>query len=264
MSALRLCRPRVGGSCWLALKLWETLELDRFWHARLPASRKGTRWDQVLFVLVVYRLLSPGSEWRLHRQWFDRSALADLLGSDASVAHIDTLYACHDRCSALRALFDHLVAGGICSTSFDVLLYDLTSTYFEANPPFEEEGLQQFGHSRDHRPDCVQVVIALVVTPEGLAYDVLQYQRQPYAAGISRSHRASVRQGTLWVMDRGIPAGIRAHARLGSWHYLGATEGPAVTIGEGSAPAAVAGSATGGGGQTTAPGWRDVCVRQEP
>lgn len=72
LSQLRLCRPRVWGSCWLALKLWETLALDQFWGARLPQSRKGTRWDQVLFVLAAYRLLAPGSEWKLHRQWFER------------------------------------------------------------------------------------------------------------------------------------------------------------------------------------------------
>lgn len=97
LSQLRLCRPRVWGSCWLALKLWEALELDRFWRERLPKSRKGTRWDQVLFVLVAYRLLSPGSEWRLHRQWFEHSALRDLLGADDGLADIHKLYACHDK-----------------------------------------------------------------------------------------------------------------------------------------------------------------------
>ncbi len=97
LSRLRLCRPRMWGGCWLTLKLWERLELDRFWSERLPIGRKRTRWDQVLFVLVAYRLLSPGSEWRLHRQWFDQSALADLLGGDASLSAIHKLYACHDK-----------------------------------------------------------------------------------------------------------------------------------------------------------------------
>src|SRR5271166_3219471 len=91
LKEMRLCRPRTFGSCWLALTLWRELQLDRFWKDRLPASREGTRWDEVLFVLVAYRLLSPGSEWRLHREWFDRSALADLLGSDASLGEINTL-----------------------------------------------------------------------------------------------------------------------------------------------------------------------------
>ena len=110
LSQLRLCRPRVWGSCWLALKLWQELELDRFWSQRLPRSRKGTRWEQVLFVLVAYRLLSPGSEWRLHRQWFEGSALADLLGADESLSDIHKLYSCHDRLLAHKsAVFEHLV-----------------------------------------------------------------------------------------------------------------------------------------------------------
>src|SRR5512134_709599 len=108
MAQLRLERPRQWGACWLALKVWQALELDRFWGARLPVTRKGTRFDQVLTVLVVYRLLSPGSEWRLHRYWFDHSALADLLGVDHAIADIHTLYACHDRVLGYKqALFDH-------------------------------------------------------------------------------------------------------------------------------------------------------------
>lgn len=152
----------------MALKLWEELRLDRFWAERLPASRKGTRWDQVLLVLAVYRLIAPGSEWRLHREWYGRSALADLLGADAALADSHTLYRCHDRVLAhKRALFDHLVARwrDLFNASFDVLLYDLTSTYFEVNPPFGEYDQRRFGYSRDHRPDCVQVMIALAPTP---------------------------------------------------------------------------------------------------
>ncbi len=178
LSQLRLCQPRVWGSCWLALKLWERLELGRFWSTRLTRSRKGTRWDQVLFVLVAYRLLSPGSEWRLHRQWFEGSALKDLLGADERLGDIHKLYACHDRILEHKtAVFDHLVERwrDLFNVEFDVLLYDLTSTYFEASPPFDEGDKRKFGHSRDRRGDCVQVVIALVVTPQGLplAYEVL-------------------------------------------------------------------------------------------
>jgi hypothetical protein len=178
VSELRLCRPRQWGACWLALRLWEELRLDRFWGERLAPSRKGTRWDQVLFVLVAYRLLEPGSEWRLHRQWFERTALADLLGADFGLAEIHKLYRCHDRLLEHRqALFDHLTGRwrDLFNARFDVLLYDLTSTYFEAEPPFPEGDKRRFGYSRDHRPDCVQVVIALVVTPDGLplAYEVL-------------------------------------------------------------------------------------------
>jgi hypothetical protein len=115
LSELRLRRPRQWGACWLALFLWRELQLDQFWCKRLGVSRKGTRWDQVLFVLVAYRLLAPGSEWRLHREWFQRSALADLLGEDAGLAEIHKLYRGHDRLLVHKqAVFDHLV---VCSTS---------------------------------------------------------------------------------------------------------------------------------------------------
>jgi hypothetical protein len=170
LSALQLRRPRQWGACWLALLLWEELQLDRFWAERLPASRKGTRWDAILFVLVAYRLLAPGSEWRLHREWFERTALADLLGSDFGLAEIHKLYRCHDQLlEHKQAVFDHLVGRwrDMFNARFDILLYDLTSTYFEADPPFAEGDKRRYGYSRDHRPDCVQVVIALVIAPEG-------------------------------------------------------------------------------------------------
>src|SRR6201984_3611899 len=135
LSQLQLRRPRQWGACWLALMRWRELQLDQFWSKRLGASRKGTRWDQVLFVLVAYRLLAPGSEWRLHREWFRRSALADLLGEDAGLAEIHKLYRCHDRLLVHKqAVFDHLTGRwrDLFNISYDVLLYDLTSTYFGA------------------------------------------------------------------------------------------------------------------------------------
>ena len=141
LSELRLRRPRQWGACWLALMLWRELQLDQFWAKRLGVSRKGTHWDQVLLVLVAYRLLAPGSEWRLHREWFQRSALADLLGEDAGLAEIHKLYRCHDRLLVHKqAVFDHLVGRwrDLFNISYDVLLYDLTSTYFEADPPFRK------------------------------------------------------------------------------------------------------------------------------
>jgi transposase len=175
---LRLCRPRQWGACWLALWLWQELRLHEFWGKRLLPSRKGTRWDQVLFVLVAYRLLAPGSEWRLHWEWYEHSALADLLSADAALCDIHTLYRCHDRLlEHKRAVFDHLTDRwrDLFNVSFDVLLYELTSTYFECDPPQADDAKRRFGHSRDKRSDCVQVVIALVVTPEDLplAYEVL-------------------------------------------------------------------------------------------
>jgi hypothetical protein len=216
LSKLRLSRPRQWGACWLALKLWQELRLDQFWAERLVPSRKGTRWDQVLIVLVAYRLIAPGAEWRLHREWYGRSALADLLGSDAALAESHKLYRCHDRLLAHKtALFAHLVERwlDLFNASFDVLLYDLTSTYFEADPPFPEEDKRRFGYSRDHRPDCVQVVIALVVTPEGLplAYEVLAGNTADSATlrdFLARIERQYGKAHRIWVMDRGIPTEI--------------------------------------------------------
>src|ERR1700737_673514 len=213
LAQLRLERPRQWGACWLALRLWQQLKLDAFWRERLTPSRKGTRFDQVLLVLVVYRLLSPGSEWRLHRHWFERSALGDLLGADAALAEIHTLYGCHDRLLEHKeALFNHLVNRwrDLFNATFDVLLYDLTSTYFESDPPADEEDKRRHGYSRDHRPDCVQVVIALVVTPEGLplAYEVLAGNTRDcttlkdFLARIERQYGKARR---VWCMDRGVP-----------------------------------------------------------
>lgn len=213
LSRVRLRRPRQWGACWLALELWRELGLDRFWAARLGPSRKGTRWDQVLFVLVAYRLLAPGSEWRLHREWFERSALADLLGEDAGLSQIQKLYRCHDRLlEHKQAVFDHLVGcwRDLFNASFDVLLYDLTSTYFEADPPFPEGDKRRHGYSRDHRSDCVQVIIALVVTPEGLplAYEVLPgntADNTTLRGFLARIEGQYGKARRIWLMDRGVP-----------------------------------------------------------
>jgi Transposase DDE domain len=232
LSQIRLCRPRQWGACWLAGQIWRDLQLDRFWAERLPRSRKGTRWDQVLQVLVCYRLIAPGSEWKLHREWFGRSAMADLLGADFGLAQSHKLYACHDRLLAFKEeLFSHLVERwrDLFNADFDVLLYDLTSTYFEINASDVPEGnKRRHGYSRDKRPDCPQVVIALVVTPEGLplAYEVL-----PGNTADSKTLRTFLgkieaqygRARRVWVMDRGIPTeAVLAEMRCSDppVHYL--------------------------------------------
>ena len=130
LSEMQLRRPRQWGACWLAGQLWQELHLDRFWADRLRPSRKKTRWDQILQVLVTYRLIAPGSEWRLHRQWFGNSAMADLLGTDFGLAEQHKLYACHDLLLEHKdALFSHLVGRwrDLFNADFDVLLYDLTA-----------------------------------------------------------------------------------------------------------------------------------------
>jgi len=213
LSELELCRPRQWGACWLVVKLWRELELDRFWSEGLAPSRKGTRWDQVLLVLVAYRLIAPGSEWRLHREWFGRTALTDLLGADFSLAESHKLYACHDLLlKHKQALFDHLVGRwrDLFNASFEVLLYDLTSTYFESEPPRDENDKRRFGYSRDKRSDCVQVVIALIVTPQGfpLAYEVLAGNRLDKTTLREFLQKIETQYGKaerIWLMDRGIP-----------------------------------------------------------
>ena len=214
LSDMRLCRPRQWGACWLAGQLWQALQLDRFWADHLPPSRKGTQWDKVLQVLVSYRLIAPGSEWKLHREWFANSAMADLLGADFGLAELHKLYACHDFLLPHKeALFSHLMARwrDLFNADFDVLLYDLTSTYFEINASDVAEGdKRRHGYSRDKRPDCPQVVIALVVTPEGLplAYEVLPGNTADCTTlrmFLARIEQQYGRARRVWVMDRGIP-----------------------------------------------------------
>jgi transposase len=213
LSGLTLTHPRQWGACWLANELWRTLELDDFFGARLPVSREDTDWEKVLRILVIYRLLSPGSEWRLHRHWFSTTALADLLGVDERAAQDDTLYRCHDLLLEHKEeLFGHLRQrwSDLFGARYEVLLYDLTSTDFECDVPADETDPRRFGYSRDRRGDCVQVVVALVVTPEGLplAYEMLpgnttdKTTLREMLATIRRRFGAAER---IWIMDRGIP-----------------------------------------------------------
>lgn len=166
-----------------------------------------------MFVLTAYRLIAPGSEWRLHREWFGRTALADLLGGDEALADPHVLYACHDRLLEHKeALFSHLVGRwrDLFNASFEVLLYDLNSTYFESDPPADPADKRRHGHSRDHRSDCVQIVIALIVTPEGLplAYEVLAgntADSTTLRAFLDKIERQYGKTKRVWCMDRGIP-----------------------------------------------------------
>jgi transposase len=211
LNELQLHRPRQWGACWLACHLWHLLGLDDFWYSRLPRNRNKTRWVNVLKTLVSYRLISPGSEWRLHRQWYHRSAMADLLGEDAGLVQKDKLYRCLDKLLPHKEdFFSHLTQRwkSLFDVSFDVLLYDLTSTYFESTPP--ASGKRQYGYSRDKRPDCVQVVIALIVTPDGfpLAYEVMPgntSDKTTLGDFLKRIENQYGKANRTWVMDRGIP-----------------------------------------------------------
>jgi transposase len=213
LDAMELHRPRQWGACWLACQLYEQLELDQFWAASLPDSRKGTQWRHILQTLVCYRLIDPGSEWRLHRLWFEQSAMGDLLGADYGLVEIHALYRCLDKLLEYKtALFDHLNQRwrDLFAARFEVLLYDLTSTYFESSLPDDENDKRRYGYNRDKRNDCTQVVIALIVTPEGfpLAYEVLPGNTADCTTLRGALRKIEVQYGKadrIWVMDRGIP-----------------------------------------------------------
>jgi Transposase DDE domain len=214
LDAMELHRPRQWGACWIACHLYEELQLDRFFASLLPPSREGTSWEHILRTLVCYRLIDPGSEWRLHRQWFEASAMADLLGEDYGLVAKNALYRCLDKLLAHKAaLFSHLRARwqDLFAATFDVLLYDLTSTYFESPPPEDEADKRRHGYSRDKRSDCVQVVIALIVTPDGfpLGYEVLPGNTADCTTLRDMLRKIEAQYGKanrVWVMDRGIPS----------------------------------------------------------
>lgn len=169
LTELRVRRPRSFGDGWLGCWLWDELGLSDFWNRRLESQRGDVPWRKVLQLLVVNRLCAPGSELAVHARWFDRSAMDELLGTDFAVACKDRLYRCLDRVLPHKDdLCQHLSARWktLFDASFDVLLYDLTSTYFEGL--CEQIPKARHGYSRDGRPDCRQVVIALVVTTDGL------------------------------------------------------------------------------------------------
>jgi len=211
LSGLELRRPRIFGNCWLACELWQQLGLDEFWQQRLTTGRESVSWEKVLRLLVVNRLLDPGSEFRVHRQWYVDSAMDELLETGFEVAEKDRLYRCLDRVlEHKQELFVYLKQkwADLFRADFEVLLYDLTSTYFEGE--MERNPKARRGYSRDGRADCLQLVIALVVTPDGfpLAYEVLNGNTadsstlRDFLTKIATTHGKARR---VWVMDRGIP-----------------------------------------------------------
>jgi transposase len=212
LSGLELRRPRVFGSCWLGCELWRQLGLEEFWGERLAASHEAVSWEKVLRLLVVNRLLAPGSEFHLHRQWFVSSAMDELLGEDFAVADKDRLYRCLDRVLEHKGeIFVWLKQkwADLFQADFEVLLYDLTSTYFEGE--MENNARAKRGYSRDGRPDCLQVVIALVITPDGfpLAYEVMNgntSERKTLKPFLEKIENTYGKARRVWVMDRGIPS----------------------------------------------------------
>jgi transposase len=212
VSGLELRRPRVFGSCWLGCEMWRQLGLHEFWDSRLAGSREEVAWEKVLQLLVVNRLLDPGSEFRVHRQWYLSTAMDALLGTDFAVAEKDRLYRCLDRVlEHKQELFVWLRQkwADLFQAEFEVLLYDLTSTYFEG--AMEQNPKAKYGHSRDKRTDCLQVVIALVITTDGfpLAYEVMDgntSDRATLRGFLDKIEKTYGKAKRMWVMDRGIPS----------------------------------------------------------
>lgn len=211
LNEMELRDARSFGDCWLGCELWRQLELDKFWSEKLPPGREAVAWSDVVQLLAVNRLIDPGSEFRLHRHWFDRSAMGELLGSDGSVAGKDRLYRCLDRVLPHKQdlfIFLRQRWHEMFNARFDILLYDLTSTYLEG----QAEGipLAKRGYSRDKRPDCLQLVIALIVTPDGfpLAYEVMDGNRSDKTTlreFIDKIESMYGKAERVWVMDRGVP-----------------------------------------------------------
>jgi hypothetical protein len=211
LSELTLHHPRCFGDCWLACRLWDELQLDGFWRERLPDGKAQVPWFKVLELLSVRQLVAPGSKWHLHRRWFVSSAMDQLLDEDFAVAAKNRLYQCLDRIDAHRAaLFSHLQARwkDLFGATYDLLLYDLTSSYFEGQ--MEHAPKARYGHSRDKRSDCRQVVIAVVLSVEGfpLAYEVMAgntNDKTTLKLFLEKIQAQYGRARRIWIMDRGIP-----------------------------------------------------------
>ena len=246
-------------------------------RSAVPAPRRGrgTRWLDVLKTLVCYQLIDPGSEWRLHRHWYEHSAMGDLLGRPAEVVGGHTLYRCLDKLVGHKTAFFSFLKERwetLFDARFDVLLYDLSSTYFESDPPFSDK--RAFGYSRDKRPDCVQAVIALIVTPQGfpLAYEVMPgntSEPTTLADFLEKIEAQYGRSERVWIMDRGIPTEATLSAmrtsdpppvHLPGRHAQGASDTP----GEGLCGAALAGGSRVGGGEAVGRGRRTVHPGPEP
>jgi transposase len=227
LSQMKLCRPRSFGNCWLACILWKQLGLDEFWQRRVDELRGDVEWSKVVKLLVVNCLIQPASEFYVHRQWFNKTAMDELLNTDYRIASKDRLYRCLDKiiehkedlCKHLKNRWEDMF--GI---EFDVLLYDLTSTYFEGL--CQQNPRAKFGYSRDKRSDCRQVVIALVVTPEGfpIGYEVLPgntLDKTTLGMFLKKAESMYGKARRVWIMDRGIPTeDVLSQMRDENIHYL--------------------------------------------
>ena len=210
LDRIRVERGRSFGDVWLGWRLWQALRLDVLCEELLPRGREQVPWPVMAAVLVIARLCEPSSELHIAEDWYRRTALEDLLGLPAERVNDDRLYRTLDRLLPHKEEIErHLVKrlGELFDLSYDLLLYDVTSTYFEGLA--ERNPLAQRGHSRDHRPDCKQVCIALVVTREGmpLGYEVFAGNRTDVTTVEEIVETMEARYGIadrVWVMDRGM------------------------------------------------------------
>jgi transposase len=210
LDRVRLERGRTFGNVWLGWTLWRALRLEALCAELLPEGREAVPWSLMVAVQVVARLCEPSSDLHIAERWYERTALEDLLGLPADKVNDDRLYRVLDRLLPHKAAIErHLVQrfGDLFALDYDLLLYDVTSTYFEGLA--EDNPLAQRGHSRDHRPDCKQVCIALVVTREGLplGYEVFAGNRNDVTTVEEIVDTMEARYGLaqrIWVMDRGM------------------------------------------------------------
>ena len=229
LSSLLLRRPRRFGDAWVGCKLWEELGLRAFWQQALGEERGQVPWAKVVELLAVNRLCAPRSELSIHEKWFPQTAMDLLLDTDASVAEKDRLYRCLDRMLAHKeGLERHLAEKwrDLFGASFDVLLYDLTSTYFEGEAVEVDKARR--GYSRDHRPDCEQILLAVVVTPEGfpLSYEVLPGNVRDEKTLESALQTIESKYGKarrIWVFDRGVAseANLQTLRERGAQYVVG-------------------------------------------
>jgi transposase len=226
---VRLERSRQFGPCYLGLHLWKSLELDQFFERYIDVNGPDVRWSKVAAVLAINRLCAPGSELAIEQRWYPTTALDDLLRIGEGKIKDSRLYRCLDRMLPHKSsLEQHLKQryGELFQAEFDVLLYDLTSTYVEGAA--EQNPMMRRGYSRDHRPDCEQLVLALIVNVEGfpLSYEVFNGNRADVSTlevmmrVVERKYGKARR---IWVFDRGIvsEANLAAIRKRGGQYLVG-------------------------------------------
>src|SRR6516162_11666863 len=210
LNKVRLERTRQFGACWLGLELWKRLEMDRFFATAVDHEPADVPWSRMAALLAINRLCAPGSELAIEQRWYPSTALDDLLGIEESKINDTRLYRCLDRILPHKTKLErHLKQryGELFGAEFDVLLYDLTSTYVEGAA--ENNPMMRRGYSRDHRPDCEQMVIALIVNSEGFpfSYETFDGNRADVSTMETILRMVERKYGKarrIWVFDRGI------------------------------------------------------------